>query len=331
MQFKSVLNLLVAALVAAPSAAQHITKDTTDSKFVTITGNAIVDRNAWWTIYDANIIFPQALVISGGFYYFHDTARGSMPIRGMYTFSNSGIAFFKSVDASIAIHFLTNTFTNSGDFFFLGQNAPISLMLIPGVWTNTASGTFNLYFDTRPTNGAILGNAGNAFTNYGQICMRNYFMDSQLVKGNGCINIGENSVFKYQDATQVFPAQQILYLSTPTSGLWVGATRQFIAYSVAGFGGGNYIAHTKAIKSFSYNSGNGVLTVVTVSYTMKYTIGMGYDEDLFSIVPVISMGPGIGDSVLNSAITYYGDVPSLSLPAACKPCKDEPVFPPLPN
>ncbi|CAK7893431.1 hypothetical protein CAAN3_01S14532 [[Candida] anglica] len=338
MQFKSILAVLVSALIALPvTTAARISKNTYSDIYAPESyGDVVIDRGVFWCVFDANLGFGGAFINHGSFYLFHDRRTGTLlnlGVVGCGYIENTGLMYFNSLHAGIQINWTTSYVKNSGDIFFMGEDAFDNKIKIPGAWEITKTGSFNMYFDSRPNRGAVLGSEGKAFTNNGQICLRNAYMDADPVvfKGNGCINIGEDSVFRYQNRNYIFPGQQTIYLSSKTSMLFVGADRQYYAYNVAGWGNGNYIVHSYPITSYSYDTEVGILTVTANDYKMKYNIGLGYDPDLFELASLVPLGTDLGfNSKMNAGITYYGDVPTLSTSTSgCKPCKDEPMFPPV--
>lgn len=333
------LQSSLALLLALLTAAQHITNDTTDtSGNVVIPDDVTIDNNVWWSIYNSNLDFSSSKEIKnlGGFYWFGDNYDGYYWISGGTKLINSGIFYMKSVRASNSIMFFTQQFVNSGDFYVIGVQNKWTLVDIPGEnWSNNQGASILMYFDTRPGKGATFGTEHHPITNNGQICMRNYFWTSRSsVHGTGCIDIGENSVFQYQES-ELFPSDQTLYLSTPTSVVLLGSAKQYYPYMISGFGGGNYITHGSQIDRYEYNADSGLLTVHTRDAgsrqpcTMHYNIGLGYHQSMFKILELVDLGPGIGISPQNSTITYEGKVPEYSTTHnGCVLCKDEPMFPP---
>ncbi|CAK7909266.1 hypothetical protein CAAN3_10S05424 [[Candida] anglica] len=341
MQFGSILTVLTSALVALPATmASRIAQNTYSNINADYCyDDVVIEHGVFWCCFDTVLRFGGAFINHGSFYLFHDRRTGTLlnlGVVGCDYIENYGLMYFNSIHAGIQIDLMTSHVKNSGDFFFMGEDAYNSKIKMPGTWEITKTGSFNMYFDSRPQRGAMLGTVGTVFTNDGQICLRNAYIDSLVVKGKGCINIGEDSVFRYQSSTDIFPASQTIFLSSKTSMLFVGADRQYYAYTIAGWGNGNYIVHSYPIINYSYDTEIGVLTVdasqYNIKYTMKYNIGLGYDPELFELASMVPLGSDLGFySKTNAGITYLGDVPASSTSSSgCKPCKDAPMFPPEP-
>lgn len=337
MHINSILKFILSAFAVAPVIGQHITTDVYNEGKVDIGGDVAIDPGASWYIYGSSReFFGGNIANSGSFYINLDYTCSALDLaaNSNSVIVNSGLIAFRARGSSASYNLNIQRFENSGQIYFITENLPVVIYSIDApIWKNTKDGSINLYSTKRISQTANLGNIGKAIINDGQICLRNHaWLAIGDVQGEGCIDIGINSVFWYQRGGHQFNSNQTIYLSTKSSTLYVGSKGQDKPYLVAGFGGGNAIALSKMIKSFDYDTTSGILTTVTGSYTMQFNIGMGYDRSQISLVPLRDLGTAIGDSTLYSAITYTGAVPDRSTSTKhCVPCKDLPKFPSRPT
>ncbi|CAL9733348.1 cell wall protein Iff9p [Monosporozyma servazzii] len=157
-------------------------------------------------------------------------------------------------------------------------------------------------------------------TNDGTICFKNVkaYLDSSI-SGSGCITIGDNTVYGIQsDRRYGKLGPQTLYMSSPSSIIYVDAAGLTDNIIVRGFGGGNCLSFGTTVETYSYNPDTGILSFTIFAFiTHKFNIGKGYDKNKFIVKGINNH---IGLSLINNALYYSGDDPN-GVPSACRPCE----------
>ncbi|KAK5963572.1 uncharacterized protein PWA37_003896 [Arxiozyma heterogenica] len=214
--------------------------------------------------------------------------------------------------------------TNNGKMYFEGLNSKSnSFTLNPSISLANA-GLMSFGQDVSSNFTSIVHLQSKSFVNIGTICLKNVKASLESsIAGNGCITIGENSVYAIPiQSSSGTIGPQTMYLSSPSSMLYIGSYGSAEHVYVRGFGNGNYLTFRTAIAGYSYNPSTGILTI-SAAVVHKIDIGTGYNKRGFSVKTVDNH---VGFNFINNAIVYNATAPN-GFPSACMPCNPAPWIP----
>ncbi|KAK5781982.1 hypothetical protein RI543_000468 [Arxiozyma heterogenica] len=219
---------------------------------------------------------------------------------------------------SMTVSWSGSSITNNGKMYFNGLNSDSNSFTLDPSSSLINNGLMYFSQDSSSGYSGSVQLKSNSFTNDGTICLKNVkaYLESSI-SGNGCITIGENTVYAIQSDSEGTLGSQTLYMTSPSSMIYVDSYGVTNNIHVRGFGNGNYLTFGTSIVRHSYNSDTGVLYFsVFLFISHKINIGTGYDNDGFSMTTISNH---IGSRLLNNALVYSGSDPN-GKPSACMAC-----------
>ncbi|CAL9733347.1 hypothetical protein MOSE0_A03774 [Monosporozyma servazzii] len=267
----------------------------------------------------------HSLTVKGSLY-IGDTNSNDPKLDATFSgsnFVNDGLTVVNGkniTSGSVSVTFDGSSIVNTGKMLFSGPNSNSnSFNLNP---TSSLENSGLIYMGQEGDSGysSNVHIISNSITNDGTICLKNVraYLGASI-SGSGCITIGDNSVYAIQSKSNVGTlGPQTLYMSSPSSIIYVDTAGLTDNIMVRGFGGGNYLSFGTSIVSHSYNSDTGILSFnIFLFITHKFNIGKGYDSSKFAMKQIDNH---IGVKLANNALYYSGDDPN-GVPSACKPCE----------
>lgn len=219
---------------------------------------------------------------------------------------------------SMTVSWSGSSITNNGKMYFNGLNSDSNSFILDPKSSLTNNGLMYFGQDSSSGYSSSVQLKSNSFTNDGTICLKNVkaYLESSIL-GNGCITIGENTVYAIQSDSRGTLGSQTLYMTSPSSMIYVDSYGVTNNIHVRGFGNNNYLTFGTSIVRHSYNSDTGVLYFsVFLFISHKINIGTGYNSNGFSMTTISNH---IGSRLANNALVYRGSDPN-GKPSACMVC-----------
>ncbi|PSK33774.1 hypothetical protein C7M61_005118 [Candidozyma pseudohaemuli] len=241
-------------------------------------------------------------------------------------FHNKGDVVFSSLQSSAASNFSlssTGGFNNTGNIWFglneCFETSPVTVDSAAS-WENYGKVHF-VRNAGRPSGVTIFQSLGH-IQNHGTVCLTNMFWNQNTsIDGEGCINVGANSLFLLYPSFWLVAEEQTIYLSSEMSAINVlglsSSSTGTRTYKVVGFGGGNSIKTSLGFETFKYAKDVLTLSFFQGSFKIEFHIGPGYDGARFAT-------DGLG-----TKISYNGPV-NRTVPEVCQ-CEKFPEPPSHPN
>ncbi|CCD26649.1 uncharacterized protein NDAI_0I00800 [Naumovozyma dairenensis CBS 421] len=325
--------LWVHALLATSTFAYEVSTNTVLDGSVPTGEPVVVDSDAYLAlIHGSTQTFSNDLTVNGGLYISDsNTADAGMTLTTNGNLENTGIIVVDNRNATTGMEATIggSTFRNDGQMFFAGSYKGTSNAFNINPSTSLINtGTIQFSQDAIGSSEADL--KSESITNDGTICLQNMKSIIQSdVNGNGCFDIGVNSMYVIQGKDTAIATNQTFYLSSTTSSLYSESNALTDNIIVRGFGNGNTLTFRTSVVSSSYDSETGILSVNLFPFIYHdYNIGLGYDSSLFQVK---SVSNSITPDLINNGLAYLGPPPTSSRPAVCSVCQPIPwiPFPPL--
>ncbi|CAN3358016.1 hypothetical protein DICA3_C16534 [Diutina catenulata] len=220
-------------------------------------------------------------------------------------------------------------FYNKGRLFLGGDGSvePPKAKIAAPYWYNW--GLVSLYQNKGAQGNCYFGAKSKYVNNHGSICLHNFqYHQETALMGNGCLRVNKDSILNIQNHNLPIFTEQTIALEHPTAAIKVANHKAPTPYTVAGFGGGNWIISEVTIDQFHYDGSTGNLIIYLDSAKknfVKFSIGKGYINSDFEITTSNVAGSNRKDS----GIRYNGEVPASAnkVPSRCPPCDDLPMIP----
>ncbi len=323
--------LVPLAFFLAKTSAKTISSDTymNNGDF---SEDSTINQNTFLAMVNGNTENIQHSLTVQGSLFIGDTNTGDSGLQVTFSgpnLENDGLIVVDDRNlssGSMTLNWGGSTITNNGKMYFNGQNSNSNNFNLNPSSSLTNNGLIYMGQDQDSGYSSSVNIKSGTITNSGTICLKNVkaYLGSSI-GGNGCISIGENTVYAIQsDKTYGSLGPQTLYMTSPSSIIYVDTSGLTDNIIVRGFGGGNYLSFGTSIVSHSYSSDTGVLSFsIFIFITHKFNIGKGYDNSKFSEKQIDNH---IGVKLANNALYYNGDDPN-GVPSQCMPCDNSPWIP----
>ncbi|KAK5773562.1 hypothetical protein RI543_005079 [Arxiozyma heterogenica] len=307
-----------------------IISDNTYLDDISFSSPLTVDKDYFLALVNGNSYsFSKELLVNGSLFVGDINSYGngfSTTFDGL-TITNNGLIVVDSrnlTTGSMIVSWGGSSITNNGRMYFNGLNSSANSFTLNPSISLTNTGLMSFGQDSTSDYSSVVHLKSGSFVNIGTICLKNVKASLESsIAGDGCITIGENSVYAIPiQSSSGTVGPQTIYMTSPSSMLYVGSYGNTDNIFVRGFGNGNYLTFRTAIAGYNYDPDTGILTV-DVATIHKINIGIGYNPHGFSMK---SINNHIGFNFINNALVYNGTAPN-GFPSACMPCDSPPWIP----
>ncbi|KAK5773531.1 hypothetical protein RI543_005192 [Arxiozyma heterogenica] len=274
-----------------------------------------IDKGYFLALVNGNSYsFSKDLLVNGSLFVGDTNSYGngfSTTFDGS-TITNDGLIVVDSKNlttGSMTVSWSGSAITNNGKMYFNGLNSSSNSFTLNPSISLTNTGLMSFGQDSTSDYSSVVHLKSGSFVNIGTICLKNVKASLESsIAGDGCITIGENSVYAIPiQSSSGTVGPQTIYMTSPSSMLYVGSYGNTDNIFVKGFGNGNYLTFRTSIAGYNYDPNTGILTI-NVATIHKINIGTGYNPRGFSMK---SINNHIGFNFINNALVYNGTAPNI--------------------